>query len=257
MSEANAVQPPDRLRDRFIASNGFWSAGWEAVRTADPDFFAACVELMAAPRLLGALSPRMRELVLVAINVACTHNSEDGTRRHLRRALEVGATPAEIGEVIELAAVLGIHSCTVGVPILLAHLDRPPMPPDGERQRLKDVFIAQRGYWSPLWDGLLEHSPAFFAAYTHFSSLPWAAGVLAPKDKELVYVAIDIATSHLFVPGTDIHIRNALKHGATTAEVLEVIETVSLLGLDAAALGFRILQEERQRAAGVSAEEPE
>ena len=37
-------------------------------------------------------------------------------------ALGYGATREEVLEVIELASVIGIHSCTVGVPILLDEL---------------------------------------------------------------------------------------------------------------------------------------
>ena len=37
-------------------------------------------------------------------------------------ALVYGATREEVLEVIELASVIGIHSCTVGVPILVEEL---------------------------------------------------------------------------------------------------------------------------------------
>jgi alkylhydroperoxidase/carboxymuconolactone decarboxylase family protein YurZ len=38
---------------------------------------------------------------------------------HIRNALRHGATVAEIMEVLELTSVLGIHTVTEGVPILL------------------------------------------------------------------------------------------------------------------------------------------
>ena len=98
---------------------------------------------------------------------------------------------------------------------------------DARRQKLKDEFIAARGYWSELWDGVLELSPDFFAAYSEFSSVPWRHGTLPPKIKELIYVAIDASTTHLYNPGTRVHIANALKQGATRDEVMEVLEIVS------------------------------
>ena len=45
-----------------------------------------------------------------------------GLRQHIRNALDYGATREEVLEVIELASVIGIHSCTVGVPILVEEL---------------------------------------------------------------------------------------------------------------------------------------
>ena len=84
-----------------------------------------------------------------------------------------------------------------------------------ERSRLlKEAFIENRGYWSPLWQQVLELSPDFFEAYTAFSSVPWKTGPLEPKVKEFVYIAVNIATTHLYVTGARTHVANALKFGA-------------------------------------------
>jgi alkylhydroperoxidase/carboxymuconolactone decarboxylase family protein YurZ len=83
-----------------------------------------------------------------------------------------------------------------------------------------------------------------FAAYTEFSSVPWRTGVLTPAEKELIYISYDIAATHLYVPGTKLHIRNALDHGATVEQILEVMEISSALGLDAVAASVPIMLEE-------------
>ncbi len=62
-------------------------------------------------------------------------------------------------------------------------------------------FQARRGYWNPFWDGLLQLDPSFFEAYLEFSSVPWDHGTLAPKIREMLYIAIDAATTHLYEPG--------------------------------------------------------
>lgn len=116
-----------------------------------------------------------------------------------------------------------------------------PVQKDQHREDLQEDFIRQRGYWSPLWDDLLRNSPAFFEAYTAFSSHPWSAGVLEPKVKEFVYIAIDAATHHLFEPGLRIHIRNALRHGASAAEIMCLLQLLSIEGLRSSALGARTL----------------
>jgi len=43
-------------------------------------------------------------------------------RRHIRNALQLGATRDEILQVIELTTVLGIHGCNLAVPILAEEL---------------------------------------------------------------------------------------------------------------------------------------
>jgi alkylhydroperoxidase/carboxymuconolactone decarboxylase family protein YurZ len=119
---------------------------------------------------------------------------------------------------------------------------------DDRRRELREAFIEARGFWTPLWEGVLELDPDFFEAYIRFSSVPWTGGVLEPKVKELVYIAMDAAATHLFVPGIRQHIRNALEHGATREEIMEVLELTSTLGIHACNIGVPILVEELEAA---------
>ena len=43
---------------------------------------------------------------------------------------------------------------------------------------------------------------------------------LSAKLKELVYIAIDCATTHLYVPGLKLYIRNVVRLGASKEEVM-------------------------------------
>ena len=115
-----------------------------------------------------------------------------------------------------------------------------------ERQKqLKEKFIAERGYWSEgIWDPVLRIDTDFFEAYLNFSAVPWRKGVLSPKVKELIYTAIDAATTHLYEPGLRQHVSNALKYGATKEEIMEVFELVSVLGIHTCTVGVPILVEE-------------
>jgi alkylhydroperoxidase/carboxymuconolactone decarboxylase family protein YurZ len=45
-----------------------------------------------------------------------------GVRRHIRKALDLGATKEEIAAVLQLTSVLGIHTMSLGAPILLEEL---------------------------------------------------------------------------------------------------------------------------------------
>ena len=117
--------------------------------------------------------------------------------------------------MLQLTSTLGIHACTVGVPLLQEELGGGRAGPSRRRsterqERLKADFEEKRGYWHPFWDDLLELDPDFFEAYTEFSSYPWTNGVLEPKVKELIYTAFDASATHLYVPGLRQHIKNAL-----------------------------------------------
>jgi len=118
-----------------------------------------------------------------------------------------------------------------------------------ERQKqLKEKFIAERGYWSDeIWDSVLRLDPDFFEAYLNFSAIPWRKDLIPPKIKELIYIAIDASTTHLYEPGLRIHVSNALKYGATKEEIMEVLELVSTLGIHSCAMGVPILMEESEK----------
>ena len=113
---------------------------------------------------------------------------------------------------------------------------------------LKDNFVRNRGYWDKFWDGLLQLNPDFFEAYLNFSSIPWTPGVLEPKVKEFIYIAIDASTTHLYEPGLRIHIQNALKYGATKEEIMEVYQLTSVLGMHTCTVGVPVLIDELEKA---------
>src|SRR5690606_7177448 len=139
-----------------------------------------------------------------------THLYTPGIRQHIRAALAFGATEREVMEVLELTSTLGIHAMNIGVPLLLEVLQEEglrsgPAPLDERRERLKEQFTRERGYWHEFWDGVLELDPELFEAYLDFSAVPWRTGVLEPKVKELVYCAFDASATHLYAPGLKLH----------------------------------------------------
>jgi alkylhydroperoxidase/carboxymuconolactone decarboxylase family protein YurZ len=236
------------LREAFIEARGFWSPLWDGLLELDPDFFEAYIAFSSVPWRSGPLEPKVKELIYLAMDAAATHLFEPGIRQHVRNAIEHGATREELMEVLELTSTLGIHACNIGVPILVEELEAAGQPIDralDERRReVKADFEAKRGYWHAFWDDILALDPEFLAAYTEFSGVPWTHGVLEPKVKELIYIAFDVAATHLYQPGLRAHIRNALGYGATREEIMEVIELVSVIGIHSAAVGVPILLEE-------------
>ncbi len=102
----------------------------------------------------------------------------------------------------------------------------------------------ESGDWNPLWTTLEAWDPAFMEAYLQLRNVPFSNGPLPKKYKELILVAINAATTHLYAPGVRRHIRNALQQGATRAEVLETIELTTVLGIHACNLAVPILEEE-------------
>jgi len=104
-------------------SSGDWNPLWDTLREWDPEFVEAYIAFRLAPRKSGALSPVMRELILIAVNACTTHLYAAGVRRHIENALNLGASKEEILEAIQTTTLVGIHSCNLAVPILKESLD--------------------------------------------------------------------------------------------------------------------------------------
>jgi alkylhydroperoxidase/carboxymuconolactone decarboxylase family protein YurZ len=244
----------DRQREikrAFVDAQGSWGDAWETVLAVDPEFVAAYNDLQQVPSRKSHLTPKFRELCAISVNAAATHLHVPGILPHIQAALDLGATPSEIVEVLELAATLGIHTMNIGVPLLVEVLEEQgrtgPAPLDDYQERLKAEFTEVRGYWHEFWNDMLELDPEMFEAYTTFSGIPWRTGTLTPAEKELIYISYDIAATHLYVPGTKLHIRNALGYGATPEQVLEVMEISSTLGIHAVTTAAPILAAELRR----------
>jgi alkylhydroperoxidase/carboxymuconolactone decarboxylase family protein YurZ len=212
-----------------------WNQTWEAVARLDPEFARAYARMHAVPWRKAGLSAKFKRLVELTVNAAATHLHLPEILPALRRALDAGASPAEILEVLELSATVGIHAMNIGVPLLVEVMEERgrtgPEPLDAEQERLKERFIRERGYWHEFWDEMLELDPEMFEAYTEFSTVPWRTGSLSAAEKELIYISYDVAATHLYQPGTKLHIRNALDHGATVGQILEVMEIASMIGI--------------------------
>jgi len=257
--EGNPMNDVNALRQRvrsFRQAGGQWSDAFDPLVERAPTFIEAYIAYAERPLVAKALQPKVRELVSLALNAAATHLYAPRMRTHIAGALDAGASEEEIVEVLQLVSVIGVHASVLGIPILVRKLRDAPQGKgldlsntDARRAVIKADFQARRGYWNDIWDGLLALDPDFFQAFADYSAAPWTGGCLAPKVKEFVYIAMDISSTHQFEPGTHIHIENALKHGASTAELVEVIQLSSFLGMESFEVGLPILAEELARRA--------
>lgn len=225
------------LKAKVSERLGYWDNSQQAFAELDPGFLDTWYRMAVLPAEKNHLGEKVRALIALSASAAATHLYMPGVRRYVRNALDAGASQEEIVEVLQLTATLGIHACNIGVPLLIEVLKETgqregPAPLDDRQEKLKAEFTKERGYWHSFWDGLLELDPDLFEKYLDYSAYPWRHGVLSPKIKEFVYCAFDAAATHLYVPGLKMHMKNAIGYGATSEEIMEVLEIVSLIGMD-------------------------
>jgi alkylhydroperoxidase/carboxymuconolactone decarboxylase family protein YurZ len=109
------VQTPlcDHLR-----SIGEWNPNWTPFAELDPQWTERFMSMGLKPMLDKVLDAKTIEFIAIAVDASCTHMYAPGVRRHIRKALELGASQEEITAVLQLTSVLGIHTMSLGAPIL-------------------------------------------------------------------------------------------------------------------------------------------
>ncbi len=191
-----------------------------------------------------ALDRKTVELISVAINAACTNLNADGTRRHIRRALDAGATRDELLMVLKMASLLSIHVCSLGAPILLEEASNAGVTAKGEDA---ETPVCDRmraaGQWNVAWDGFYQIDPAWTEAFMACGA-PVYSGGLDPKLAELLSIAFDVSYTHMYAPGVRRHVKAALKLGASAEEIMDVFKICVAQGIQACNMSIPILAEE-------------
>lgn len=106
--------------------SGAWNPLWDPFAQLDAAWTEKFMALAVEPHKV--LDAKTIEFISIAVNAACTHMYAPGVRRHMRRALDVGATPEEILAVLQGVVTLGIHSMSLGAPILIEEMERRAQP---------------------------------------------------------------------------------------------------------------------------------
>lgn len=231
-------------------ASGPWDAAFEQLREWDPAWAESCARMTANPWEGGILPRKLVELISLLLNAQCTSLNPEGTRRHIRSALDAGASREEVLFVLECAALGAIHSCSLGAPILLEEAracgtgpaPRHAAPPTPFCDRMRAI-----GQWNTAWDPFYKLDPVWTDQFFATAAPVYARGILAPKDLELLMIAFDASYTHLYAPGTRRHIKGALQAGASVEEIMEVLKLCVVQGVQSCNLGVPILAEELAR----------
>ena len=101
-----------------LRAAGEWNPNWEPFYALDPAWTEGFMAMGVRPLLAGVLDAKTIEFIAIAVDASCTHLYAPGVRRHIAKALDLGATKEEIAAVLQLTSVLGIHTMSLAAPIL-------------------------------------------------------------------------------------------------------------------------------------------
>jgi len=230
--------------------SGPLDSAFPGLRDWDPAWAEAYTRMATNPWNSGVLPRKFIELVCIGLNAACTNLNPEGTRRHIRAALQAGATRDEILFILKCAAVMSLHSCSLGAPITLEEAKAAGVehtPKAGAATPFADKMKAV-GQWNVAWDPFMSLDAGWTDEYMAAGIGVYSSGLLTPKEIELLSIAFDASFTHMYAPGTRRHIKGALAAGASVQEIMEILKLCVAQGAQALNLGVPILVEELERA---------
>ena len=225
----------DAIRAEFQRERGYWRGWNETLLRERPGFLRRYARYAGYPARTGPLTARQVELIYVALDASSSHLFESGLRTHMAKALEAGASAAEVFDVLHLVAAQGLECVTQAAAILAAETapapgtaalspePRPPAPTAGLR-----------------W--LAEIDPGYAQAMQEFLADDPGAHGLPPSDRCLVQVALHACFTAFNPEALRQHIRQGVALGLSTREMLQAIELGAHLSVHGTALGAQVFE---------------
>jgi alkylhydroperoxidase/carboxymuconolactone decarboxylase family protein YurZ len=240
-----------RIREDFRKRRGYWNDDWERLLQINPAYVEGFLNLSAYTYEHGTLSPKTRELVYLATNCSPTHFFERGVRQHGRLAIEYGATLPELIAVAMMVSTVGIQTYLLAAAALEEIMPgaAPGAAPDAAHAAhvatVRARHLAMLGQALPEVECAIRTDPLFYDVWLDFAAVSLAPdSPLSPKDAHLVALAAYAQCTQLSGPGVRQHMRAALANGATPAEVIEVCQLISSMGIHAVVLPVPVLLQE-------------
>jgi len=249
MTERVKTQPSTPTIKK-LRESGLWDRSLEKLCEWDPEWAEKYLKMSSNPWTNGILPAKLVELISLGLSAACTNLQAAGTRQHIRAALNAGATREEILTILKCGAVMAIHSCSLGAPILLEEAEKmgvKPVQREGREVTLAVDKMRAIGQWNEAWDPFYQLDPVWTDAFMACGGGIYVGGVFSPKDLELISLAFDASITHMYAPGTRRHVSAALRAGATMEEVMEVLKICVAQGIYSCVVGVPILAEELKR----------
>lgn len=128
LDEMRASATPERTarakdaHAAFEAKRGMLTPAWQACTYHVPALVEAYAGFSGVPWSTNHLSPKMKELVYIAIDLLPQHTHLEGTKVHMKKARANGATDAEINSILQMIALMGVQTHMLALPILKEEL---------------------------------------------------------------------------------------------------------------------------------------
>ena len=230
-----------RIKAFFVTERGYWRPWTETMLQAYPGFVEQYARYAGYPARTGPLTPRMVELIYVALDSSSSHLFESGLQTHMKRALEVGVTQADIIDVLHLVVVQGAVNVCQAVDILAEFTgpDEPAAIDEDLQARIESLGPAHALSLA----AVARMDPGYASVLLDFVESGRPGTGLAPRERSLIQLALHACFTAFNPDATRQIVATALSQGATPAELLQAIQLGSHLAVHGAALGANVFRQ--------------
>ena len=248
MTRDDATRSGEGTRASAAATGGTWERALDLLREWDPAWAETCLRMTTNPWQSGVLSRKTVELISIALNAGAAVPHPESARRHIRAALETGASRDEILLVLKLSALRSVRSSAFAGHLLVEEL--PPSDLEGRRTPAPTPtvdMLRAAGRWDGVWDSFVYLDPEWTEEVIATRVELEKSGVMAPKLFAFLSVAYYASQGHLQPAETRRHIKAAMRAGATWEELIEVLKLCFVQSVQACNFLVPILDEELAR----------
>lgn len=245
---SQAADDVAQVRRRLTEHWGTVPDEWEWLARRRTSWTSAYCDYLDSTRT-GALERSSYELLCIAAFASCTTHDQEWTDLHVANARRHGATEEQVLEVIQHVSMLGMHSVIDGQAAILDEIGHAGWTPRQDTGGLSARYLDGRGYWATFeryfpgfHDDFIASSPALFESYQEMGRATWETSALEGWLRELVFVVMDLSSTHLYLSGAKYHAANAVHYGATPEQVLEALRLSTRVSGNIVSLGVRALE---------------
>ena len=132
----------------------------DLMQELDPAWTETYSQMAIDPWDDAALPAKELQLVALGLSASVTNLDANALRRHIRCRLTGGRIAAEILEVLKMAAILALHSMSLGAPMLIEEVRAAGTTLAGARdERRRRSRMKAIGQWNAAWDPFAELDP--------------------------------------------------------------------------------------------------
>jgi alkylhydroperoxidase/carboxymuconolactone decarboxylase family protein YurZ len=204
-----------------------WPDDLNPLLRARPSLLEAYLKLSSVPWQTGQLSPRLRELIYVAVDAVPQQFYPEGIRLHTAAAYRAGAGESDIVSALSIAALVVFEGpIRASQNLGTIHSTQQEIGDD-----IRNRFVTTRGVWDNRLDALLIHYPALVSAWVEVLETTFGSACsLSAMECELVYVAC-LAAAQAPSDAFILPMAQARNRGASTEMLQEAIGLAAPLGL--------------------------